>query len=99
MSNTALPFLPVTRSEPATDAGPNCALSTGSAGWVPISTPPPVEVPVALHFGWGEVRDGWLMSNGRYRTAGMPLPQDTETITHWCALPNNELRDGASRSL
>lgn len=73
----------------------------GSAGWVPITTPPPADVPVALHFAWGEVRDGWLMADGRYRTAGMPLPQDTDTITHWCALPNgeHELRPSNSSKL
>lgn len=72
------------------EKGPIKSVGTGdgSAGWVPISTPPPVELPVALHFEWGEVRDGWLMSTGLYRTASMPLPQATETITHWCALPN-----------
>lgn len=93
------PLQPIVEKTPEQrDAGERCSVAVGSAGWVPIATPPPVEVPVALHFEWGEVRDGWLMRNGLYRTASMPLPQDTATITHWCALPNTEMTD-AKRSV
>ncbi len=60
-----------------------------ACGWLPISTPPPVELVVALHFVWGEVRDGWRLADGRYRTASMPIPQETETITHWAKMPIN----------
>lgn len=55
--------------------------------WIPITAAPPEGQVVALHFTWGEVRDGWRLPDGRYRTASMPIPQDTETITHWMALP------------
>lgn len=62
---------------------------TSGIGWTPIASAPPEGQVVALHFTWGEVRDGWRLPDGRYRTASMPIPQDTATITHWMGLPKS----------